>query len=160
MKAQSTMRVLPVIISVALAACLGCGPADDVPPPSLHKVSKAPEADVSAFQGALKISDVEIGDQGHSVILRGEAVQDLGTAPFPVTVDLLDAAGTSIGNTPAMLVLEEMPEREVHPAITAGSRIFINVGVARLKADPAKVVIKPGSFGPPMMGPGPAAPPR
>jgi len=160
------MRVL-AIVAVAMAAMLtlvACGPKDDVPPPTFHKVRTPPEADVTAFEGALKVTGVEISSDGHNIIVRGEAVEDLGLAPFPVTAEFLDASGASLASTPAMLVLDPMPERAMQPPMPAGSKVFINANCYELKTDPAKVVITPpggGPGGPPGgMGPGGAAPPR
>jgi len=159
------MRVLATV-AVTLAAMLtlvACGPKDDVPPPTLHKVRTPPEADVTAFEGALKVTGVEISPDGHFIIVRGEAVEDLGLAPSPVTVEFLDASGASLASTPAMLVLDPMPERAIQPPMPAGSKVFITANCYALKSDPAKVVITLGGGpgGPPGgMGPGGAAPPR
>ena len=75
------MRVLATVALplVAVLALVGCGgPEGDVPPPTFHTVRTAPEADVSAFEGALEVTGVEISSDGHSIIVRGEAVEDLG----------------------------------------------------------------------------------
>ena len=149
------MRVLATV-ALPLAAALalvGCGPKDDIPPPTFHKVRTAPEADVSAFEGALKVTGVDI-DTSNFIIVRGEAVEDLGTAPSPVTVDYVDASGASIGSASAMLVLDPMPDRDPNPPIAAGDKVSITSDTYALKTDPKKIVITPGGGPPGGMGPG------
>jgi len=152
------------MVAAALVVLVGCGPKDDMPVPDLTKVSTPPKVDVSAFEGTIKVTGMEILKGGHNVTVRGEATEDIGDSPYPVTVDLVDEAGAPLGSTPAMLVLDEeiergpdgVPRPPAGPqAISAGSKVFITVSVARASKAPAKLVIAPGGMAAGPRGPMP-----
>ena len=130
-------------LSVGVVAMIGgCGEKGDVPPPRLTQGSTPPTADVAAFDGKVEVTGVELSSDGHNVIVKGKATQDMGVAPLAIKVDCLDSAGGSLGAQDAVLVLDPMPE-DPRPRITAGSNVFVNVSIQLLKQPPAKLVLKP-----------------
>ena len=123
----------------------GCRRAGDIPPP---RFSGAPPAvDVSAF-GKLKDVTAEVDSGGSLLVVHAVATEDLGAGYYPVTVELLDGAGTVLGSAAVMIVPDPLPEIGTNGAMSAGSKVRMSVPVSAVTKNAKKIVVKPSTAGP------------
>jgi len=153
-KLGTVLVAVTVLCAVVFwAGCKRSGMPADIPPPHFSSV---PEVDASALEGKVKDLKAEMGKGRYQILIRGVAVEDLGTAPQTLTAEMLDAGGSVLGSAQASLVLDPMPKDANYPPIPAGSKIVIGVGVSSATQDTKKIVLTEGGALP--TGPGAGAP--
>jgi len=142
--------IWPATLILALAVTTGCG-KDSIDRPDIaiakvHRISRVPEVDASAFEGRFAVTTVEIAPSGVALIIKGKALADLG-APMDIAAhaELFDKAGGAMGKAPVTFYGENAQNGPPGP-IAAGENIeiFVDVTRARVDQDPARLVLKPG----------------